>query len=412
MSVDQATASVRVADAQQRAEERLRRQRDFLRPLGWSVIAVVVASVLTLRPAPGPSLSGMVLVSATVLFATATALAIGDRFLSRSQGSQVAVLVTMAVAGVTLSWLQPRGATDLAAGAAAWMAITRLPLSTGVTVAAGAGLAQALAAARTGSPSAVVAVLLLTALLGMVAYLMRQSRESQADTELLLAKLADARDAEADAAVVAERGRIAAELHDVLAHTLSGAALQMQGARLLAERQDASVSLLEAIEGASRLVADGLVNARQAVQTLRGADLPSLAQLDQLVVDCRRDLQLEVSLHIDGTPRDLPSESALALYRGVQEALTNAARHAPGAVTHVLLTYGPHAITVQVRNSRSGVDGNVAGVPRATLAGLGGGHGLAGLRERVERVGGTMEAEPADDGWLVTLVVPTSPDAT
>src|SRR4051794_39617402 len=124
MSVDQATASVRVADAQQRAEERLRRQRDFLRPLGWSVIAVVVASVLTLRPAPGPSLSGMVLVSATVLFATATALAIGDRFLSRSQGSQVAVLVTMAVAGVTLSWLQPRGATDLAAGAAAWMAIT------------------------------------------------------------------------------------------------------------------------------------------------------------------------------------------------------------------------------------------------------------------------------------------------
>jgi signal transduction histidine kinase len=412
MSVDQAASSVRVAEAQQRADERLRRQRNFLRPLGWAVIAVVVASLITQRPGPGWSVSGVVLASVTALFAAATALAISDGFVSRPQAFQVTLLVTMAAAGATMSWLQPQGATDLAAGAAAWMAITRLPLGVGVTVAAGAGLAQAAAAARTGSASAVVAVLLLTALLGLVAYLMKQSRESQTGTELLLAELADARDAQADAAVVAERGRIAAELHDVLAHTLSGAALQLQGARLLAERQDASPSLTGAIEGASRLVANGLLNARQAVKTLRGGSLPSLAHLDQLVADSRRDLHLDVTLHIEGTPRDLPSEPTLALYRGVQEALTNAARHAPGAVTRVLLTYGPEETTVRVQNSRSGADRDTASFPATTLAGLGGGNGLAGLRERVQLAGGTMQAGPTDDGWLVKLGVPTSSEAT
>jgi signal transduction histidine kinase len=223
-----------------------------------------------------------------------------------------------------------------------------------------------------------------------------------------LAQLADARDAQADAAVVAERGRIAAELHDVLAHTLSGAALQLQGARLLADRQEASPALTDAITGASRLVANGLINARQAVQTLRGSALPSLAQLDQLVLDCRRDLQLDVTFRIEGAARDLPPESALALYRGVQEALTNSARHAPGAVTQVLLTYGPDNTTVHVMNSQSPADEDAPSVPLGALAVLGGGNGLAGLRERLERVGGTMEAGPAHDGWLVSLAVPTT----
>jgi signal transduction histidine kinase len=408
MSVDQAAVSERVAEAQQRAEDRLRRQRDLLRPLGWAVVAVVVASVVTQRPTPLATASGVVLGSATAAFAASTAVAISDRFVSRSREFQVAVLVTMAAAGVTLSWMQPRGATDLAAGAAAWMAIIRLPLGVGVTVAAGAGLAQAVTAARTGSASAVVAVLLLTALLGLVAYLMRQSGESQAGTELLLAHLADARDAQAEAAVVAERGRIAAELHDVLAHALSGAALQLQGARLLAERQDASPALTEAITRASRLVADGLVNARQAVQTLRGAALPSLAQVDRLVLDCRRDLQLDVTVRTVGPPHEVPPEAALALYRGVQEALTNAARHAPGAATQVLLTYGPDETRVQVKNGPSRADRDAAGGPGPPLAGLGGGNGLAGLRERIESAGGTMEAGPTDDGWRVSLAVPTT----
>ncbi|WP_270889787.1 helix-turn-helix transcriptional regulator [Pedococcus sp. 5OH_020] len=329
MSSDQAVISVRVAQAQERAEERLRHQRDLLRPLGWAVIAVVVAGVLTQQPGPGRSATGIAITVATLAYAAATAAAISNRFLARSDAIRVAIVVGMALAGVTLSWLQPRGASDVAAGAAAWMAVTRLRVEVGIAITVGVGIAGAAAAGRTGSPSTVLAVLLLTGLLALVAYMVRQGRDSQAHTEVLLAELADARDAQAQAAVVAERSKIAAELHDVLAHALSGAALQLQGARMLAEQQDAGPVLTEAIQRAAHLVADGLVNAREAVGALRGAGISPVAQLERLVDDCRRDLKLDATLHVQGAPHPLPPAPALALYRGVEEALTNAARYPP-----------------------------------------------------------------------------------
>ena len=406
MTSDLAGASVRVAEAERRAEERLRRQRDLLRPLGWAVIAVVVATVVTQRPIG--SGTGVAVGIVAAVFAGATAAAIGGRFLSRRGWVQVAVVCTMAAAGVALSWLQPLGATDLAAGVAAWMAITRLPLPAGFVVASLAGVGQAAATARTGSTSAVVAVVLLTVLLGLVAYLMRQGRDAQTQTELLLAQLADARDAQAEAAVVAERGRIAAELHDVLAHALSGAALQLQGARLLADRAQPDPRLVEAIERAARLVADGLVNARRAVRTLRGAELPSLTQLDQLVADARRDLRLDITLEVNGTPTPLPPEQALALYRGVEEALTNAARHAPGAAVRVEVEYRPADTTIQVQNTPpTPAPTGTPEYPSPDLARLGGGNGLAGLHERLQHLGGSVDAGPHEGGWRVRLTVPT-----
>ena len=103
----------------------------------------------------------------------------------------------------------------------------------------------------------------MTVLLGVVAQFLKQSRESQTGTELLLAQLADARDAQTRAAAIAERGRIASELHDVLAHSLSGAAIQLQGARKLADREHATPPLSDAIDRASELVKAGLANARR-----------------------------------------------------------------------------------------------------------------------------------------------------
>lgn len=408
MSFDQAAASVRVTDALHRAEERLRHQRDLLRPLGWALIAVVVASVVTQQPAPGPKGAGIAVSVATLLYAVATAVAISNRFPALGETVQDAVVVLMALTGVALSWLQPHGATDLAAGAAAWMAIARLRLATGLAIAGGVGVGGAVSAARTGSASTVLAVLLLTALLALVAYVLRQGRDSQAQTEVLLAELADAQDAQAESAVLAERGRIAAELHDVLAHALSGAALQLQGARVLAEREGAAPPLTEAIERASRLVADGLVNARHAVQALRGAEISSLAQLERLVEDCRRDFQLRVTLCATGTPHPLQPGPALALYRGVEEALTNAARHAPGSVTDVRVSYLPDVTTVSIETAPGASDGEAAAhAGIAGHSGHGGGNGLAGMRERVERLGGTMRAEPTDQGWRVDLSIPT-----
>jgi signal transduction histidine kinase len=365
------------------------------------VVAVVSATVATQHPSPWLHWTGLAAAAATVVFVLTTGSAISDWFLDWSPDVQLCAIAAMGVSGVAVSALQPRGATDLASGAAVWMSVTRLPLRTGIGVAAAISLGQGAAVARTGSPAAVLASTLLSVLLGLVAYLMRQSREGQDRTELLLAELADTRDAQAQAAAVAERGRIAADLHDVLAHALSGTAIQLQGARLLAEREHAGPDLGEAIDRASALVADGLVNARQAVSALRGEQPVTLADLSALVEGLRRDLNLDVTFRVDGTVRDLPPRAGLAVYRAAQEAVTNAARHAPGAIVEVTLRYEPGSTTIGVDNTAP------ATAPAATgLSALGGGHGLVGLRERVEQAGGSLQYGPTGSGWMLEATVP------
>jgi signal transduction histidine kinase len=244
----------------------------------------------------------------------------------------------------------------------------------------------------------VTAAVLLCALFGLVASFIREARVAQDRTELLLAQLEDARDVELEAAAVTERGRIAAELHDVLAHSLSGAAIQLQGARKLAEREQASAQVRDAIDRAGELVRDGLANARHAVGALRG-ELPNVSQLESLVDAFRKDVRAEVSLAVEGTVRQLEPEASLALYRGAQEALTNIARYAPGAVTTVVLRYESRRTTLTIED-------RVAQPADAPLSGVGGGRGLAGLRERVERAGGSLKAGPTAAGWRVELDVP------
>ena len=195
----------------------------------------------------------------------------------------------MGAAGVALVALQPRGATELAGGAAVWMAVARLPLPLGVVLAVGVTAGLVLAEALAGGSAAVGARgdAACACCSAFVAYFIKQARASQDTTELLLAQLEDAREEQLRAAAVTERGRIASELHDVLAHSLSGAAIQLQGARKLAEREQVSPQVRAAIERAGELVRDGLTNARQAVGALRGEELPGVAQLDSLVATFR-----------------------------------------------------------------------------------------------------------------------------
>jgi signal transduction histidine kinase len=232
----------------------------------------------------------------------------------------------------------------------------------------------------------------------MVAYFIKQARASQDHAELLLAELEDAREEQVQAAAVTERGRIASELHDVLAHSLSGAAIQLQGARKLAEREDASPEIRAVIERAGELVKEGLANARQAVGALRGAELPNVTQLDALVTSFRHDTSSEVTLTIEGNERTLPTDASLALYRGAQEALTNIARYAPGAATTVTLRYSSDRTILTVENTLAS--------PAEGLRDVGGGRGLLGLGERIERVGGSMSAGRTETGWRVELGVP------
>ena len=397
--------SRRVAAARSRARERLHRQRDTLRPLGWALIVAVVASAIAGHPAPGSQGNAFGVTLALCAFAGTLTLAIRRGFTERGYAWQGAVVMVMGASGVALAALQPRGATGLAAGASVWMSVARLPLPLGVALAAGVTVALDFTAALSGSSSAaVLAATLLCALLGLVAYFMQQARAGQDRTELLLAQLEDAREEQLQAAAIAERGRIATELHDVLAHSLSGAAIQLQGARMLAEREQASTQIRAAIDRAGELVKDGLANARQAVGALRGEELPSVTQLESLIKTFRDDMHVDVTLRIEGSARTLPAEASLALYRGAQEALTNVARYAPGATANVVLRYDSDRTTLSVED-RIPTPASVR-PSGSELKGVGGGRGLAGMRERLQRAGGSMRAGPIDSGWRVELDVP------
>jgi signal transduction histidine kinase len=390
--------SERVAEAQARALDRLHRQRQSLRPLGWVTIMIVVLGSANSQPVPSLQGKGLGVTLALAMFAATLLLAIRDGFPGGPLKLQAAVIAAMGAGGVAIGGLEQTGATGVAAGVAAFMAIGRLPLRQGLVLGGliTAGLVVATAIAGSSSP-AVAAQVLVTVLLGIVAEFLKQSRQSEDRTELLLAQLADARDEQARAAAIAERGRIAGELHDVLAHSLSGAAIQLQAARKLADREHASPVLSGAIDRASELVKSGLANARQAVGALRGDPLPTLSQLPALVESYKADMNLDVTLRIEGQARTLPADPSLALYRGAQEALTNVARYAPGASTAVTLRYEYDRTVLCVDNGTS------AAPPRE---GMGGGRGLDGLRERIDRAGGSLAAGPRGDGWRVEIEVP------
>ncbi len=363
------------------------------------MIIVVVLGSANSHPVPGLHGKALAVTLALCVFAVTLAVAIRDSFPERSLGQQAAVIAVMGAAGVAIAGLQIKGATGVAAGVAVFMAITRLPLGGGVAIGGAVTVALGVATAVAGSSSSAVAAgALVTVLLGVVAQFLKQSRESQDQTEILLAQLQDARDEQARAAAIAERGRIASELHDVLAHSLSGAAIQLQGARKLADREHATPSLSDAIDRASELVKAGLANARQAVGALRGDALPTVARLPSLIDSCKADMNLDVTLRIEGeATRALPANPSLALYRGAQEALTNVARYAPSACTTVTVRYERDHVSLSVDNGAS------TAPPRQ---GMGGGRGLDGLRERVERAGGTMSAGPTVEGWRLEIEVP------
>jgi signal transduction histidine kinase len=361
-------------------------------------ILVVVLGSTNSQPAPGLHGKSLAVTLVVCVFAAALLVAIQDGFPERGLELQTAVIALMGVAGVAIAALQSKGATEVAAGVAVFIAIGRLPFKVGVaTGVAVTGALGAVVAIAGSSSSAVAAGVLVTVLLGVVAQFLKRSRESEDRTQMLLAQLQDARDEQARMAATAERGRIAGELHDVLAHSLSAAAIQLQGARKLAEREHAAPPLSNAIDRASELVKSGLANARQAVGTLRGDPLPTVVQLPALVDGYRSDMNLDVTLRIEGEARALPADTSLALYRGAQEALTNVARYAPGASTNVVLRYEHAHTRLSVHNDAA------AGSPRE---GMGGGRGLEGLRERIERVGGAMSAGPTPDGWRVEIEVP------
>jgi signal transduction histidine kinase len=207
-----------------------------------------------------------------------------------------------------------------------------------------------------------------------------------------------------------ERARIARELHDVVAHHISMISVQAEAARLTTPGMPA--------EGAARLLAIGdtartaLAEMRRLLGVLRedaGTDTtrepqPGLQQLNELIDDARDSAAACTRLIVHGHVVPLDPGIELTTYRIVQEALTNARRHAPGAAVDVELDYKGEALHVCIRDNGPGslVDAPANGSP-------GEGHGLLGMRERAATLGGTLHAGPAPvNGFLVEATLPTA----
>ncbi|NUW36535.1 sensor histidine kinase [Nonomuraea sp. SMC257] len=213
------------------------------------------------------------------------------------------------------------------------------------------------------------------------------------------------RDQQARLAATAERARIARELHDVVAHNVSVMVVQADGAGYMIDRDPEQVR--QAVRNISRTGRDALAEMRRLVGVLRadpedgGADgdgaggtdytpQPRLAQLEELV----RGAGVPARLRVTGPPCDLPEGQQLAVYRIIQEALTNALKHGgPGVRALVELTYGRAELVVRVTD-----DGRGAAAPRSHD-----GHGLVGMRERVGMYGGAVSAEPRPGGGFEVL---------
>ncbi|ARF59863.1 sensor histidine kinase [Streptomyces gilvosporeus] len=207
-----------------------------------------------------------------------------------------------------------------------------------------------------------------------------------------------------------ERQRIARELHDVVAHHMSVISIQAQVAPHLADNP--SDELKDNLTGIRQNAVDALTELRRVLGVLRAEDplpasarhapQPTLDHLDDLIANVRA-AGLTVTAHATGDPRQLPPGLELSAFRIVQEALSNAMRHAPGARVRVDIGHHPTSLTVRIANTAP---------DRPVPPSPGTGHGLLGMRERTAMLGGDLATGPSPDGgYEVTAVLPTTPPA-
>jgi signal transduction histidine kinase len=219
---------------------------------------------------------------------------------------------------------------------------------------------------------------------------------------LALAELSATQAALANEVASQERQRIAREIHDIVAHTLTVTMLHLTAARMALQRggDDASEALAEA----ERLGRQSLADLRRTVGLLRSGDdgpvarpLPTVAELEALVAGYAA-AGLPVTLTVDGPTQACSFALGLAIYRIVQESLANVVKHTPGARASVTLTVGADAVTLRVHSE--------GGRPSDKPLPTGAGSGLIGMRERATLLHGTLHAGPVDGGWLVECVLP------
>lgn len=286
-----------------------------------------------------------------------------------------------------------------AAASAAGQKLTSRTAATGVAVAGAVAAAGAIRLVEQLAPHAAQWPWWVALTVGLPVYIgisRRDRLDALHSARLAAAQAQRARESEAREAALIERGRIAREIHDVLGHSLSGIALQLDMADALHDsgRDDEAIA---AVRRARALAVDSIGETRRAVHALREDTLALTETLRQLAEHSA------VGLTITGEAGLVGAETTHTMVRAAQEALTNAAKYAPAAERTMSLAFTTDRVTLSVRN------GPATGASRGDLAG-GTGVGLVGLRERAALLGGTLQAEPTPQGgWTVEVELPRCP---
>ncbi|XUL88847.1 sensor histidine kinase [Streptomyces galilaeus] len=366
----------------------------------FGTVAAVVIAALTVRPT-GFSGTGLAVLCLLVL----ESLLLCTRLIPEGTFSprvQLVVLCTWAVGAAALMSLETSGASALFAYFVTGHAGYRLEARRALPFAAltSALCAGALLLPWGGGTSWIVGAFTgVSVLVGI---------SNRAHTDALRSARAAAEQAEvaaravARAEALAERARIARDVHDVLAHSLAGVNMQLEVTDALLESGDIDRAR-QAAQRAQSLVRSGLTEVQRTVGDLREDALPLVETLRSLLASASD----AGTLTVDGPPRELPVRLAQVIVRCAQEALTNAHKYAPGAPVRMRLEYlepSAEETVFEVVNSAPPAGSR-------PLAGAGSGMGLVGMRERLDLVGGTVTAGPIVDGdgaggWRVRVVIP------
>lgn len=373
--------------------------RPWMVPIGVVlIIGGVGGGAYAEGPLAGPAL--VFIIGLPILAAVCWTVGLSRRF--HDLRVVIPALVVLGLCGAALDWPQSDGPGFVAG----YMALAGLALRVprGTALLSGVPIVVAIAASEAheaeNPASTVVAVTLGCGFLFVTSALAALSQDAHHRAEALLAQESAIREAREQMARLAERSRLARELHDVLAHALSSLSLQLEAARVRAGQTGADAMLLEQISFARQVACDGMISAQRALHALGGDgdDVPALTGLPRLVSVTAVAVGIPIDFHVEGTPRPLRPEVELTAYRTVQEALTNVAKHAGhGAHARVLLTWAPDSLDISVADS--GGDGVGAGLVSS-------GFGLTSMAERAALHGGQLTAGPSANGFTVRLRLP------
>jgi signal transduction histidine kinase len=386
-------ATLRTAQAQHETVLR------WLRRLALPLFFVVVAVTFTSGRNPGIPGPGVAAVLAVGAFALGVLSVLTARY--RRATIRVLFAVVLLASSAALIRLQPDGPGLAGLLAGLVLLAPRVPdrIPVALAIVASTGLAAVAVAASHSAPSAALLSAIATIGFPGMTLLARRLGQANDQAEQLLIELEDSREAQARAAGLAERQRLAREMHDVLAHSLSGLMLQLEAARMLVAGDPGDPRLHEVIERAHQLGRSGLEEATRAIGMLRHDELPGPDCLAALAAQFEEVSGIPCHFTVSGLACDLAAEAGLAVYRVAQEALTNITKHACPERVEMHLEYEPCGTRLRVE------DFSISSEP-SRVAGRRPGYGLSGMRERAELLGGELTTAMTHAGFRVELQVP------